>query len=276
MRGELLPIWPHMKDLVWDKLEKKATAHPDLYCELFRTLNDSLVAPLSIDPLAEVVGDPKVAKAKFRKISASEIAGESGLLAFLEAAHDTLLDLGGDALANMYFQLLDEFLITFSVRYDLRRPCTLCPTLSGLFCGVVAQLRTQALGDAHVLSLLKDFEAAIQDIQSDSSDTKIKTCIQKQMNLMEGLGQKCPTVTGNTLGAICEQVGTWPHEKVKDALKNLYAFACDYPGIRHGGTSASALRQMEMRDFVALTIASAGLSTYITDGFNAPSVYNLP
>ena len=49
-------------------------------------------------------------------------------------------------------------------------------------------------------------------------------------------------MTGTTLGAICNQVGTWPHDKLKEAMKDLYGFASDYPGIRHGGTPANALR----------------------------------
>ena len=41
---------------------------------------------------------------------------------------------GGDqALSNRYFNLLSGFIDKFSLRYDLRRPCMLCPTLPGLF-----------------------------------------------------------------------------------------------------------------------------------------------
>ena len=36
-------------------------------------------------------------------------------------------------------------------------------------------------------------------------------------------------MTTNTVGAICNEIGTWPHEGVKDALKNLYKFTCNYP-----------------------------------------------
>ena len=40
----------------------------------------------------------------------------------------------------------------------------------------------------------------------------IKTCIQKQVNLLEAIGSAFPGVKRKTLGAICDQVGnSWPH-----------------------------------------------------------------
>ena len=48
-----------------------------------------------------------------------------------------------------------------------------------------------------------------------ASESRIKTCIQKQVNLLEAIGSAFPGVKGKTLGAICDQVGTWPHEKIK-------------------------------------------------------------
>lgn len=88
-------------------------------------------------------------------------------------------------------------------------------------------------------------------LRHDCSDGRIKTCIQKPVNLLEAIGRAAPGVTGTTLGAICNQVGTWPHDKLKEAMKDLYDFASDYPGIRHGGTPANALRAVDMRDMVA-------------------------
>ena len=102
--------------------------------------------------------------------------------------------------------------------------------------------------DAHLDGLMKDFESAVRDLRHDSSDGRIKTCIQKQVNLLEAIGSAAPGVTGNTLGAIGNQVGTWPHHQLKNAMKELYGFACDYPGIRHGGTSANALRAPARRE----------------------------
>ena len=134
-------------------------------------------------------------------------------------------------------------------------------------------LRAVASRDVHLDSLMKDFENTIRDLRADRSDGRIKTCIQKELNLLEAIGRRCPGVTGTTLGAICNEVGTWPHEKVKEAMKALYGFASDYPGIRHGGTPANALRMIEMRDMIAMSILLAGFTPYLCDQLDAEVVY---
>ena len=194
-------------------------------------------------------------------------------MTFLELVHPVLDDLSGDELSNRYFNLLDGFIDRYSLRYDLRRPCTLCPTLPGVFASLVHDLRTLTSQDSHLTGLMRDFENAVRDLRRDCSDGRIKTCIQKQVNLLEGIGRAYPGVTGNTLGAICNQVGTWPHENLKEAMKNLYRFASDYPGIRHSGTPASALRKVDMRDMVAVSILLAGFTPYLAHGINPDIVY---
>ena len=209
----------------------------------------------------------------FKDTGAEDLTGERGLVDFFENTHAILDDLGGDGLANQYFNLLAAFIDKFSLRYDLRRPCTLCPTLPGVFASLVRDLRTVTSQDMHLDSLMKDFEGSIRDLRTDCSDGRIKTCIQKQVNLLEAIGRACPGITEKELGGICNQLDTWPHRAIQASLKNLYGFACDYPGIRHGGTPASAIRIIEMRDMVAMCILLVGFTPYLTDQFDADLVY---
>ena len=194
-------------------------------------------------------------------------------MTFLEAAHPALDDLSGDELSNRYFSLLSGFIDKFSLRYDLRRPCILCPTVPGIFASLVRDLRALTNQDPHLKMLMSEFEDAVRDLRHEGSDRRIKTCIQKQMNLLEAIGRAAPGVTENTLGAICNQVGTWPHEKLKEAMKNLYGFASDYPGIRHGGTPESALRAVDMRDMVAMSILLVGFTPYLAHGLNPDVIF---
>jgi hypothetical protein len=120
---------------------------------------------------------------------------------------------------------------------------------------------------------MSEFESALRDLRQDNSDGRIKTCIQKQVNLLEALGAACPGVTATELGAMCNQLGTWPHGALKASLRNVYGFASDYPGIRHGGSPASALRAVDMRDMVAVSVLLAGFTPYVSHAFNADSVY---
>lgn len=122
---------------------------------------------------------------------------------------------------------------------------------------------------------MRDFESSVRDLRRDSSETKIKTCTAKQTNLLEGLCSTHSLVTKTTLGGMCDQVETWPHESLKEAMKAIYKFACNYPGIRHGGTPDCALRPIDMRDLVAVSIVLTGFTTYLTDQMDADAGYKV-
>ncbi len=209
----------------------------------------------------------------FEEVRASMLIGERAIVTFLESVFDILEEYGGDALSNPYFNLLTTFIEKFSLRYDLRRPCLLCPTLPGVFNSLVRDLKEATIKDVHLNGLMKDYEEAIRDLRTDCSDTRIKTCMVKQINLLEAMGSSTSGVTAKTVGQICNQVGTWPHESIKQSMKSLYEFTCDYPGIRHAGTPASALRAIEMRDMVAMSILLTGFIPYLSDKVNSETVY---
>jgi hypothetical protein len=279
MRGEFIGVSSETRREIWQPLieevlcETEDGVPEDIFCELYRELAKTLKSPPSAQELADIIDNPIQSREAFEKTTAADLAGERAMVTFLEAAHPALDDLGGDELSNRYFNLLTAFIDKFSLRYDLRRPCILCPTLPGVFASLVRDLRVLAGQDPHLDALMKDFENAVRDLRQDCSDGRIKTCIQKQINLLEAIGRAYPGVTGTTLGAICDQVGTWPHEKLKAAMKDLYGFASDYPGIRHGGTPANALRAVDMRDMVALSILLAGFTPYLSNVLNPEVVY---
>lgn len=273
MRGEFIAVWPETWREIWLPLIDHEEVPEDIFCEVYRALAPTLKKRPSVEALADIIDNPVQSRDAFEKIVASDFAGERALVAFLEAAHSALDELAGDELSNSYFNLLVGFVDKFSLRYDVRRPCTLCPTLPGVFASLVRDLRVLTGQDAHLDALMKEFENAVRDLRHDCSDGRIKTCIQKQVNLLEAIGRTVPGVTGATLGAICNQVGTWPHAKLKEAMKDLYGFACDYPGIRHGGTPANALRAVDMRDMVAMSILLAGFTPYLSNALDADIVY---
>ena len=279
MRGELIGVWAETWREIWIPLieppltEDDEGLPEDIFCELYRALEPALSPRPSVEDLAEIIGNPVQSREAFEAITVNDFAGERTLVGFFEAMHDALEEMGGDELTNRYFNLLSGFIDKFSLRYDLRRPCILCPTLPGVFASLVRDLRALTNQDPHLNTLMNEFEDAVRDLRHDGSDRRIKTCIQKQMNLLEAIGRAAPGVTENTLGAICNQVGTWPHEKLKEAMKNLNEFASDYPGIRHGGTPESALRAVDMRDMVAMSILLVGFTPYLAHGLNPDVVY---
>lgn len=263
MRGEFIGVWSETWREIWQPLVDEDDVPEDIFCELYRELAPTLKTNPSVEDLADIIDNPVQSRVAFESSKAEDFTGERAMVTFLEAAHPALDDLGGDKLSNHYFNLLVGFIERFSLRYDLRRPCTLCPTLTGIFANLVRDLRVVTNQDGHLNTMMNDFENAIRDLRQDSSDGRIRTCIQKQVNLLEAIGRSSPGMTGKTLGAICDKIKTWPHEKVKESIKDLYGFTSDYPGIRHGGTPASALRAVDMRDMVAMSILLTGFIPYL-------------
>lgn len=273
MRGEFIGVWSDTWREIWLPLIDDGDAPEDIFCELYREVSPALAARPSVEDLADIIDDPIQSREAFEKTNARDFAGERALVTFFEGTHSTLDELAGDALSNRYFTRLQGFIDKFSLRYDLRRPCTLCPTLPGVFSSLVRDLRDLTSQDAHLDELMKDFESAVRDLRQDSSDGRIKTCIQKQVNLLEAIGRTFPGVTSTTLGGICNQVSSWPHEKLKESMKNLYGFTSDYPGIRHGGTPANALRAVDMRDMVALSILLFGFTPYLEQRLSPNDIF---
>lgn len=273
MRGEFILIWPELVHELWEPLANLEAAPNDLFCELFRAVSVAFKIPLSTEELANIVDDPVEARDAFYGLTAGSFSSERALVFALEQISEVLDDLVGEELSEKYFLQLETVIKKFSLRYELRAPCILCPSLSGIFSNLILELRNHTNTDAHLSSLMNDFESSIVDIRIDNSANHIKTCIQKQINLLEALGGNLPNVTGNTLGAICNQANTWPHAQVKIAIKELYGFACDYPGIRHGGTAANKLRDLDLRDVMAISILLAGFIPYLTNGLNFEKLY---
>jgi hypothetical protein len=273
MRGEFIGVWSETWREIWLPMIDQEGIPEDIFCELYRALAPALRSQPSVEALADIIDNPVQSREAFEKTGANEFAGERALVAFFEVAHSALDELAGDELANRYFNLLASFIDKFSLRYDLRRPCTLCPTLPGVFASLVRDLRALTGQDAHLDTLMKDFENAVRDLRHDCSDGRIKTCIQKQVNLLEAIGRTAPGITEGELSGICNQITTWPHSAIKASLKSLYGFACDYPGIRHGGNPAGALRAVDMRDMVAMSVLLAGFTPYLAAQLDADVVY---
>jgi hypothetical protein len=273
MRGEFIGVWSETWREIWTPLTDQDNVPKDVFCELYRELATALKARPSVEDLADIIDNPAQGREAFEKTSADDIAGERALVAFLEVAHPALDDLGGDALSNAYFNLVAGFIDKFSLRYDLRRPCTLCPTVTGIFASLIREMAILGRSNANVEARIKDFEEAVRDLRLGPSEGRIANCVAKQIMLLEALGETSPGISGTELVGICNQINSWPHVAIKKSLLGLYGFASDFPGVRHGTTSSGMLRDIDMRDMVAISILLAGFTPYLSDQLNADVVY---
>ena len=130
------------------------------------------------------------------------------------------------------------------------------------------------IGNPHLRTLHEDFEHAFDQYVRSQSATDLRTCIGKASNYAEGLAS-CTMgnpATGNTLGALANNLTCWPHDKVKESLINLYHFCCDYPGIRHGGTPTNKKRELVTIDSTLICVLLLCFSGYLTPQVDAQTV----
>lgn len=263
MRGEFIAVWSETWAAIWLPLAESEAAPQDMFCELYRELAASFAKSPSIETLADVIDDPHQSREAFEHSSSIPFSSEKALVRFIEEAHDILDDLGGDELTNPYFGLLNNFIDKYSLGYSLRRPCALSPTLPGMFADLTAALKRLSSEDAHLASLYRAHEEAVRDLRFGATEERIKTCISKQINLMEAVAATADEVTKLTLGDMCDQLKSWPHATIRESLKKLYGFASNYPGIRHAGNPNGKLRDVSIRDMAALSIVLTGYAVYL-------------
>lgn len=270
MTGSLRQAWIYTPSDLWKPLAayatKDASAPSDLFNDLFKVVDDFLSVATPEAQFEEIRNDPALARARFLALKGTDFASESDIVTFLETAHEVIADYDLPGYEDFFKRLLRDFLRKYNLRYRLDEPFSLRFLLPGSFTNLYAELHRLNAANPHLASLLADFEHAFDAYVRKQSEANLKTCIAKASNFAEGLASATHGSPG-TLGALCDHLADWPHDKVKESLKNLYKFCSDYPGIRHAGTPASALRALSSKD---LTVASLLLMSF--SGYLSPIV----
>lgn len=306
MRGQFLPVWP----AVWREIFRPLICHSEhgdsCAIELYRALipepahpGDDPRPPAEaydaegdlIDPhwieaervykeaLAdfdieraiheEIASSPKLARKALRPSLAKAAKSETDARRLLEASFEVVDEFSED-FSNRHFNRIGAFIERYSLRYELRRPLKLFPTLPGVFAMLIRDLRKHCQSDAHLASLLREFEDAFRDLWNDPSPGRIKTAISKQFYLAEGLGCTSVGEHGLTLGQLQHRLDDqWPHPTMKAMLGNMYGLRSGYPGMGHAGNPASVMREIELRDLVATSIVLSGFSPYLSTALDA-------
>lgn len=309
MNGELIPVWTRTWQEIWVALSKHPTAEVGLFMEMVSSLAvppqppvlPSTPPPEAFDENGVLVDSGAIqirrdyerafagysgerdayetaqnseedARLYFREMLRGVLA-EDAAVSFLEKSYLVLAEYKIE-LAQRFRELLVGFVLNFNLRYEVRGSCSLHATMPGVFTKLISELKRVSDQDPHLSALLSEFEESFSDLKISRTQARMKTCLQKQFNMLEALGRRCPQVTANTLGAICDQLD-WPHEKVRDVGKNLYRFGSDYPGLRHGGTPASALRELQMKDFVSISLMLASFTPYVAHDLDLDRCYGL-
>jgi hypothetical protein len=275
MRGEFIHVWAETRQNIWEPLSERSEVAATVYCDLYRDLVIALRTPPSAQRLVEVVANPSESREAFDTTVSTDFLGEAELVRFFEAAFDTLEELGGDEVSNAYFNLLAAFIEKYSLRYDLRRPCALCPTLPGLVTTVVHHIRATSKSDAHLAKLHSEFEESLRDLRYERTEGRIKAVLAKQFILVEGIANVRASGVGGTLGELCKRA-SWPHPTLKAAAGQIYGFRSDYPGLGHSGNPKSVSRELDDRDLAGVSLMLLGLVPYIDNSLDLAALFPDP
>ena len=182
---------------------------------------------------------------------------------FLEDAYFVLTDYEIEGFATSYSRAVAGVLQKFNLRYRVDQPFTLRFLLPGSFANLYEELHRLSHDSTHLFGLLADFEKAFDRYVQTQDDTDLKTCIGKASNYAEGIASH---TCGEhlTLGALADQLSDWPHDEVRDALKSIYKFCSDYPGIRHWGNPEGVHRELAIRDVTLASLLLLSFSGYLS------------
>lgn len=181
---------------------------------------------------------------------------------FLENAHDVFVETGHPELPRIYQDLVKTFLESRNLWYELSEPFQIKPHLSGVFSALISDIMAGMQAEPELNQAVLEFEHAFGALARSHSEPDIKTCIQKSAMLVEALASVYPNAQGSSLGELCESINCWPHATLKEAMKKLYGFCSDYPGIRHNVRRRGQLRPLEMRDSVIIPLLLLTASGY--------------
>lgn len=309
MPGKLTSVWSRIWSEVWAPLARSASAPADLFRELIQALvpepppppqsppppspealdeNGELIDPNAIairDLYRALVEDHQrkrdlyetalsgITSRKFFKRFVLTVTSEAAALQLLEGAWEAIEAFDRPALNARFRDLVRSFFVRYSLRYQIREPFLIYATLPGLFSQMMDGIQHLSQEDGHLQELFGEFEEALADLRGQKTPMRIKNCLHKQFNLLEAFASRCPGVTGQTLGAMCEQLD-WPHATIKEVGKKLYGFRSNYPGLGHAGNAQGVLRQISMRDFVSLSLMLAAFSPYVAHGLDPDRCYS--
>jgi hypothetical protein len=281
MSGGLGQVWNYFGAEVWEPLADyftdDAVAPSDLFSVLLVTADDFLSPQLSDIEMEEARNSPGKARQRFLALQGTDFTTESHMVLFLEAVQGVIADYKIPGFEDLYRRLLAHVLRKFNLRYRLDEPFTLRFLLPASFANLYAELQRVNTNNNHLCGLLTDFEKAFDRYARTQDSTDLRHCIHMASNYVEGLASATAgnPPTGNTLGVLASRMTDWPHDKVRDALVNLYHFCSDYPGIRHGGKPASARRVLAIRDATLASLLLLSFAGYLSPRLDERTVLGI-
>ncbi len=307
MRGDLLRVWPETWTEIWYPVLRHEDAPEDIAVELFDTLVPQPVAPkepsrpedfteagdfadpadrdafaaydaafkayeVALGEYQEAANDPGLAEIALKEFLTQPVLSELHAVKKIEEGNSTIAAFELESLNAYYFERTKKFLEKYNLRYTVRQPFSLHVTPSGVLVNIIQEIEKISQGDEGLQGLVRDYNEAFEDLKLGHTPGRIRTCIQKQVNLLEGIGTLNREINGG-LGEICTKIENWPHPTIPKAIIALYGLASDVQGIRHGVRNKKKLPETNLRDLVALSAMFCGAAVYLDDDLDPARIY---
>jgi len=256
-------IWlPLERSEVWSGLSEESgytcdQLYMDLYVELAKALKKA-PQPTVYDATAN---DAILARSALQAASAKALRSETATAHFFESAAQAIAESGSRNLEIEFGGLFSHFLRSRNLRYELIEPFELRSHLPGIFEALIADVTEETNRHPQLNQALLDFSHAFRGLQRTHIESDMKTCIHKAGMLVEALASVRPEARGNNFGALCDSMRCWPNSLIREAVKKLYEFSSDFPGVRHNIVRRSQSRALDMRDSMIvplLLVTAAG------------------
>jgi hypothetical protein len=258
MSGRLRDAWDYAWQDIWLRFEQcdawsqlaedSGYTREELYMDLYVELAKALKKAPQPTIYTAAANDPVLARAALQDARAETLRSESATAHFFESAAQTISESGSRPLELEFARLVQLFLRSRNLRYELLEPFELRSHLPGVFEALVADVTEEINTHPQLSEAFRDFSHAFRSLQRTHVESDMKTCIHKSAMLVEALASVCPGARGNNFGALCNSIQCWPNSLVRESVKKLYEFSSDFPGVRHNIVRGRPPRALEMRD----------------------------
>jgi hypothetical protein len=264
MSGRFLDVWQFVWPEIWLELEQSdiwtqlaessGYSPDDLYMDVYVEFAKALKKAPQPDVYDATANDPVLARAALETATVTALRCETATVRFFENAFEAISEAGSGVLEDEYRQLVSRFISSRNLRYELIEPFELRSHVVGVFAALLADITAATSQHPQIEQAFRDFAHSFRSLQRSHLEADMKTCIQKAGMVVEALASVRPDARGNNFGALCNSVRCWPNPLVREAVKKLYEFSSDFPGIRHNIVRRNAPRPLEIRDSIIVPL----------------------
>lgn len=272
MIGNLRDRWEFTWYDIWEPLGNLPQAPRDLYIQLYRSSLPFFRKKPLRQLVDEIVNTPELAFTAFQSIRGGQFRDEMAAVQFLEEVHVIILETTSKILLRRYKEYVKRYLGKYNLRYEVAPPFSLRVRLPAIYADIYEHLRQLNASSPHLTVLMDDFELSFSDFVRTRAQKDFKISLARASNYAEGIASESLNIQGGTLGVMCNQLAVWPHASIREAVKHLYKFCCDYPAIRHGGSPGSKIRDLEIKDTIIISALFFAASGYLHQGLRLEDI----